>query len=153
LLNAVLPPAKKAASVHAAASARTATSPHPTAAGSPTPAKPSPTRAATTKPAPPPPPTPATPRDSELCRVDDAGASFYLSVTSATEHDFRACANATVIPGTLDDLFSLPGVDRRCVLGIQAIAELHALVGVYSDTKAEDLAAARDYCRAYGGTN
>jgi hypothetical protein len=57
------------------------------------------------------------------------------------------------VPGNLDDLFKMPDVDRRCILGTQATIDLHALVGVYSDTKANDLAAARSYCQRYGGSN
>ena len=44
-------------------------------------------------------------------------------------------------------------MDRRCILGDEAINNYHASIAVYSDRKAVDLAAARSYCELWHGTN
>jgi hypothetical protein len=73
--------------------------------------------------------------------------SFYLSVTSAADHDFSVCDGATQVAGNLDSLFaSDPTMDRRCLSSNDNVIEDHALVGVYSSSKPDDLAGARDYC-------
>jgi hypothetical protein len=88
-----------------------------------------------------------------VCRVTENGGTYYRSVASFTEHDFRACDGATPYPGFVYDLLDEPNVDRRCVLDSDsAIAKFHALVGVYSNTKSSNLAAARRFCSAHGGT-
>jgi hypothetical protein len=113
-----------------------------------------PTRAAT--PAAPAPPTKAaipTVHDRQICRVTDYGGSYYLLVTSAAEHDFRACGGATLYPGTLDNLFAVPNMDRRCILPSESIGFFHALVAVYSDTVPADRSAAKAFCDTYKGTN
>jgi hypothetical protein len=90
---------------------------------------------------------------SEICQFADNGGSYYLLVTSATDHNFKACAGGTLYKGTIDDLFNtVPGLDRRCILGTAATVEFDALVAAYSDTKKADLAAARAFCAANGGT-
>jgi hypothetical protein len=101
------------------------------------------------------PSTPATPvsADQRICRVTSNGGAYYLLVTSATEHNFQACAGAAPYAGTLDDLFKVPGMDRRCILPDQYTARNHAIVGVYSDTVTGNLTAARSFCFANGGTN
>jgi hypothetical protein len=91
--------------------------------------------------------------DRQICRVTGNGGTYYLLVTSATEHNFQACAGATPYAGTIDALLQLPGMDRRCILGDQYTAQNHAVVGVYSSKAAGDLAAARSFCSANGGTN
>lgn len=107
--------------------------------------------------APPPPltsaaaPASTAPPDRQICRVTDGAGSYYLYVTSATDHDFRACTGAVAYSGTIDGLLNLPGMDRRCILGAQYTAIYNAIVGVYSDTKTANLAAARRYCVAHGG--
>lgn len=88
----------------------------------------------------------------EICGVSGRSGSYYLLVTSATDHNFKACDNAVQYTGTLDDLFKLPGMDRRCILGDAYTSANDALVAVYSDTKPDDLAAADAFCRANGGT-
>jgi hypothetical protein len=113
---------------------------------------------ATTKPAAPTTSAAAAPAPSslpprEICRFTENGGTYYRLVTSATDHDFRACTGGTPYPGTLDDLFGVPNMDRRCILGDQATVEYNALVAVYSDTTTPNLAAARAYCKAHGGTN
>jgi hypothetical protein len=83
-----------------------------------------------------------------------ADPAFYRNVVSFSEHDFRACNGSAPHPGFIEDLLNQPNMDRRCVLDSgRAIAEFHALVGVYSDTKSSNLAAARRFCNAHGGTN
>jgi hypothetical protein len=86
-----------------------------------------------------------------LCKVTDSGV-YYLWVTSA-DHNFDACAGSPMQPITLDQLLAEPNMDRRCILGDAYTATHHAIVGVYSDTAAADLAAARAFCAANGGTN
>lgn len=115
----------------------------------------------TTPAAVPPPPATATAAatqtgpDQEICQFTDNGGSYYLLVTSATDHNFKACAGGALYKGTLDDLFnSGAGIDRRCILGSNAdLAAFDALVAVYSDAKKADLAAARTFCTANGGSN
>jgi hypothetical protein len=110
---------------------------------------------ATSRPAAPPPATttqaPAAPPSAELCKVTGGGATYYRWVTSATDHNFTACQGATVVPGTVDDLLKQDNMDRRCILGDEATARYDAIVGVYSDTNAKNLAAARAWCKANGG--
>jgi hypothetical protein len=92
--------------------------------------------------------------DQEICQVIENGSTYYLLVTSATDHNFKACAGDKLFAGTLDDLFnSAAGMDRRCILGNAATVEFDALVAAYSDTKKADMAAARAFCTANGGTN
>jgi hypothetical protein len=89
-----------------------------------------------------------------VCSQTDGKGTYYLDVTSQTEHDFRVCSGGTTYNGTLDDLFKQPGMDRRCIVGSnEALARNHALVGVYSDTGKSNLAAARAYCESEGGSN
>jgi hypothetical protein len=91
---------------------------------------------------------------SEICSVTDGSGRYYLNVTSQAEHDFRVCEGGAPYGGSLDDLFQLPHMDRRCIVASNdALARNHGLVGVYSDTTAADLAAARAYCTAQGGAN
>ncbi len=99
--------------------------------------------------------TPAATRtgpDQVVCQVTDGGV-YYLAVTSAADHNFSACAAGSPYPGTVYDLLGgVPGVDRRCILGDRYTEANRAIVAVYSDTKPEDLAAARAFCDANGGT-
>ena len=85
------------------------------------------------------------------CKVTNGGI-YYLKVTSAQVHNFRACAGADPYPGTTDDLFTLPQMDRRCTLGLDYTSREGALVAVYSDTPPANLAAAKQFCDANGGT-
>jgi CTP-dependent riboflavin kinase len=79
------------------------------------------------------------------------GGTFFLNVTSAAQHDFRACGGSTPFPGTLDTLLGKPGMDRRCVLdSAGSIGQYHALVAVYSDTT--NLQAAQTFCTDNNGT-
>ena len=127
----------------------TAPAPRPS---SPSPT-PSPTKAATAAAVPKPPGNPNGP-DREICRLDQDGGTFYAHVTSATAHRFDACAGTTPYQGTLEDLFAQGhGMDRRCILGNAYMLAHEASVGVYSDTKAANLAAAKEFCQANGGTN
>jgi hypothetical protein len=95
---------------------------------------------------------PATPPDREICRVTDGGGSYYLLVTSATYHNFQACDGATPYDGTMDKLLNLPKMGRRCILGDRYTADTHAVVEVYSDTNSANMAAARRFCDANGGS-
>jgi hypothetical protein len=95
----------------------------------------------------------------EICKVtSNTGGVFYLNVTSKTANDLSACDGDTAIQGDLDYLFSIPHMDRRCVLptagepDAQANA-YNAIVGVYSDTTEPNLDAANAYCQANAGTN
>jgi hypothetical protein len=121
--------------------------------GSPTPAaspssdqpspQPSPTQSAVTR-------SPITPASSEICRVTGNGSTYYLYVTSAAAHNFKACTGGTPYSGSLDQLLSSGfGMDRRCV--VDSTAQTGATVAVYSDTAHGDIKAAQAYCRANGG--
>lgn len=91
--------------------------------------------------------------DQMICQLDVDGGTFYLLLTSASDHNFSACKGATPYSGTIDQLLTANhGVDRRCFLNNAFIAKWDASGGVYSDTKKADLAAERDYCSA-NGTN
>lgn len=87
-----------------------------------------------------------------ICTVPGAtgGGSYYLNVVSETVHDFSACVGGERTTMTLDNLFALPGnVDRRCFLSVDTY---HAIVGVYSSSRAIDLAAARQRCAEPGAS-
>jgi hypothetical protein len=104
--------------------------------------QPSPTQPAVTR-------APTTSATSEICRLTDNGSTFYLYVTSAAAHNFKACAGGTPYSGTLGQLLSSgSGMDRRCVLDH---AQTGANLTVYSDTVHGDIKAAQAYCRANGG--
>jgi hypothetical protein len=114
---------------------------------------PSPTTAKTT-----PPPAPTTAAASvdpgrEICSFVEGGGTYYRLVTSETDYNMSACVGGTRYTGTLEDLFTIPGMDRRCILGDAGMATFDAIVGVYSDTKKADLVAARAFCQQYGGSN
>jgi len=98
-------------------------------------------------------PAPVANDTTRLCKVTaTSGGVYYLDVTSATEHDFRACNGAEPYNGTLDTLLAMSGMDRRCILDSnEAIARFRALVGVYSDTMDGNISAARQFCRSQGG--
>ncbi|MEV8510828.1 hypothetical protein [Dactylosporangium sp. NPDC051484] len=169
ILGAIVgpPPAKPAAKKEAAAPPVAATNAAATSAAAvttqaappPTTTAPAPPPTTTTAAAPPPSPTttttqPPAVKNRMICKVTEGGGTYYRYVTSASEHNFSACADGTEVPGTIDDLLLGPGnINRRCILGDTAIAMYHALVGVYSDTGTKNLAAARAYCDANGGTN
>jgi len=146
------PPKTKATSSTARASSAPAV-PATSASASPTP-KPSPTPPPSSKPAAKPSSAAPADPDHRLCRLTSDGGTYYVWITSATAHRFDACAGGTVDPRTVDDLLlGTPGMDRRCILG-DAYTQAHeAIVGVYSDTKAANLAAARSFCAAGGGTD
>jgi hypothetical protein len=100
------------------------------------------------------PPAPSIDPGREICSFVANGGTYYLLVTSETDHNLSACASGVRYPGTLEDLFTVPpGMDRRCILGPAATARYDAIVGVYSTTKTADLAAARAYCKTNGGTD
>jgi hypothetical protein len=89
-----------------------------------------------------------------MCEVKSAsnGGSYWLLLTSATSHDWTACAGAHLQPANLDTIMSSgAGVDRRCI-GYPGVGE-NALVGVYSSTSSADLADADDLCQSQGWTN
>jgi hypothetical protein len=88
--------------------------------------------------------TPAGQPDRMVCKVESEGGTYYLLLVSAMDHNFSACAgNPTV---DFDDMISISGMDRRCVLSNQFISANGAAGGIYSDGKAKDLAAARSAC-------
>jgi hypothetical protein len=79
-----------------------------------------------------------------------------------TAGNLSACHGApAVFDNDLDKLFTVPHMDRRCILpetepgpGLpDALPTDEADVAVYSDTAKRDLAAARQYCKDFGGTN
>jgi hypothetical protein len=74
-------------------------------------------------------------------------------VTSAGDHNFSVCVGSPLYPGTLDDLFKLPHVDRRCLGSNEYATRNKALVGVYSDTKPLNLKAAKEWCALNKLTN
>lgn len=134
-------PAGSSRGVIAASTAGSATQAAPTIAPS-SPARSTAPRATATRST----TTPATdPPTRRLCRFDDDPGSYYVLVTSATAHDFSLCNGATTVPGTIDDLLTQPGMDRRCVITTDT-----AIAGVYSDTRAGNLAAARGFCTDAG---
>ena len=91
--------------------------------------------------------------DSMVCKMDADGGSYYVLAISAFEHDFTVCLGATTYAGTIDQMLGIKGMGRRCILGDEAMNKYHASVGIYSDRKAVDLAAARSYCKLWHGTN
>jgi hypothetical protein len=99
-------------------------------------------------------PTTATLPSTEICKVAYNGGTIYLYVTSATAHNFKACAGGTPYAGTIDQLLSsASGIDRRCILGSDYTTQNKAAVAVYSDTARGDMKAAQRFCNANGGTN
>lgn len=100
-------------------------------------------------------PTTAGPVDPNrrICRITTGAGVYYLNVTSAAAHNFRACDGAAPYAGTLDELLALPNMDRRCILGDDYTAREQAIVGVYSDTAKPNLDAALAFCHANGGTD
>lgn len=103
----------------------------------------------------PPSPTATTDPGREICSFVEGGGIYYLLVTSETAYNLSACDGGTRYPGTIDDLLlrGPSGMDRRCILPDSYTAAHEAIVGVYSDTRRADLAAARAFCQANGGTN
>ena len=99
--------------------------------------------------------TPTTTDTQRLCRVDtEGGGSYYLLVTSTTEHDFRACDGATAYSGTTDTLLTIPGMARTCVLSSSSsVVQYHATVAVYSDTSGSDQQVAQAFCASNNGTS
>ena len=84
----------------------------------------------------------------------EGGGSYYLLVTSTTEHDFRACDGATPYSGTTDTLLTIPGMGRTCVLDSStSVAQYHAVVAVYSDASGSDDQIAQAFCASNGGTS
>jgi hypothetical protein len=136
------------------------------ATGSPAPTQPPtqppPTQAPAGAPAAPvapaPEPAPAAPaaeHDREQCRVTGMnGGVFYITIASAAAHDFSACEGAEQMTPNIDSLLDNPGMDRRCLTETSQDVELYnALIGVYSDTKKANLAAAKDWCDSAGFGN
>jgi hypothetical protein len=92
--------------------------------------------------------------DREYCQMSSDGGTYILQVASAAAHDFSICAG-----GKVDDSFDLEkalssGWDRRCLTttGDQVTA-VNADVGVYSDSKRADVAAAKAFCTSEGWSN
>jgi hypothetical protein len=97
-------------------------------------------------------PSAATLSSAEICQVDYNGGTIYLYVTSATAHNFKACAGGTPYTGSIDQLVSSgSGIDHRCDLGSDYTAQNNAAVAVYSDTAHGDMKAAQRFCSASGG--
>lgn len=96
--------------------------------------------------------TTATLPTTQICRLTNNGGNFYLYVTSATAHNFAACAGATRYRGTIEQLLS-SGAQRRCDLGSDHAARNQAIVSVYSAAARADRAAARAYCSTNGGAD
>jgi hypothetical protein len=94
----------------------------------------------------------AAPASTQICRLSEHGGTFYLYVTSAAAHNFKACAGGVPYVGTIDQLLSSgSGMDRRCILDPEHNAQNDASVAVYSDSMRADLSAARAFCHANGG--
>ncbi len=99
-------------------------------------------------------PSAATLSSTEICQVSYNGATIYLYVTSATAHNFKACAGGRTYAGTIDQLVSAgSGIDHRCDLGSAYTAQNNATVAVYSDTAHGDMKAAQRFCNASGGND
>ncbi len=100
------------------------------------------------------PPTAAQPDWIRICKMTDGDGIFYLNITSAAAHNFSDCGGRPAwYSGTIDNLFNLPGMDRRCMTGNADVAQEQAIIGVYSDTKKPDLAAAKTFCSTKGWSN
>lgn len=91
-------------------------------------------------------------RSQMICEVTgDDGGSFYLSLISATMHDFSACVGGTPYDGSIDKLLaSGHGTDLRCYLSNAFILANNAGGGVYSTGSKADRAAASEYCAVNG---
>jgi hypothetical protein len=130
----------------AAASPAPSAAPLPATALSPTPA---PIAAAPSAPV-----RSAQPDWIKICKIDDGNGTYYFNISSAVAHNFTACGTSPVLySGTIDDLLRLPGMDRRCVSGNADVAQEQADIGVYSDTKQADLAAAKAFCSGKSWSN
>lgn len=130
----------------AAASPAPSAAPLPATALSPTPA---PIAAAPSTPV-----RSAQPDWIKICKIDDGNGTYYLNISSATAHNFTACGTPPALySGTIDDLLRLPGMDRRCMSGNADVAQEQADIGVYSDTKQADLAAAKAFCSVKSWSN
>jgi hypothetical protein len=96
--------------------------------------------------------TAAAPATSEICEFASNGGHYYLFVTSATDYDFSACNGGQAYSGTIQQLVTDgSGIDRRCILGLDATIKFDAIVGVYSSPARVDAAAAIAFCTANGG--
>lgn len=90
----------------------------------------------------------------KICKITDGNSTFYLNISSAAAHNFTECGIPPALyGGTIDDLLKLPGMDRRCLSGNADVAQEQADIGVYSDAKRADLAAAETFCSAKGWSN
>jgi hypothetical protein len=91
----------------------------------------------------------------EICQVAIAdGSTYYIDVTSRMVYDLSECNAGTPVPGPLGRLFdSIEGFDKRCHYDPVSDPSVHAIVGVYSDGRAADVASARDQCAAHSGSN
>jgi hypothetical protein len=92
--------------------------------------------------------------NTEICQIGYNGGTIYLYVTSATAHNFKACAGGTPYAGTIGQLVSSgSGIDHRCDLGSDYTAQNNAAVAVYSDTAHGNMKAAQRFCSASGGSD
>jgi hypothetical protein len=90
-------------------------------------------------------PTAAAGPEHEWCQLWDGQGTFLLNVTSAADHNFSICNGGSVVDTDTDKVLSQSGWDRRCLASNEAVAQLHALVGVYSSSRRVDRAAARTW--------
>lgn len=129
-----------------------ATSPAPVAA--PSAAAPSPSPGLSVAAGPPAPMLSGLPDWIKICTISGGSSTFYLKISSAAAHNFTECGTPpSFYSGTIDDLFKLPGMDRRCMTNNADVAQEQADIGVYSDTKRANLAAAKAFCSSKGWSN
>jgi len=110
-----------------------------------------PTTTTTTPSAPPALPPLASARDV-LCRVNEGSGTVYVSITSAVQHNFDACAGGQRLPDQDLQSAMLAGgstVDRRCVSSNDDVRRDDAIIGVYASSRSVDIAAARTFCTAH----
>ena len=90
------------------------------------------------------------PLGNEICTVTDGSATYYLAVTSMTAHNLSLCNGSPRYRGTIDDLLTITGMDRRCYNDVASEAQLQAVVAVYSDSAPGNAKAANAFCRKMG---
>ena len=89
-----------------------------------------------------------------MCQANFNGGTYWLSISSAVDHNYILCTGYQLQADNLDAIFaSGPNVDRRCVSDNDYASSEGAVVGVYSSSSAADVAAARDFCAEAGWSN
>jgi hypothetical protein len=102
-----------------------------------------------TAPSPTPTPIPAAPStparstqpDSiNICKITDGNEAFNLNISSAAAHNFTECGIPPVLYNdTIDDPFTLHGMDQRCLTGNSDATQEQAVIGVHGEAYSHEV--------------